>query len=296
MTTSAAGGAFEFAGVPGGKYTMTASKTGRLSAAKDIVVNHDIEVDTTATIYMAKKGTDKEWVAVLYWEKQEEEGSPDSWTKWAGQNVYYGNPTSIFAGTSVSMGKGGAQILGDAGASSEVTAFNLESGCEWSGNEFCDVKFMVNEQAPDDLKNAKAKVSLYQGTKLVKEFKIEDCGGSVDDGWWHVFVLDASSNKLKWNCREGGASFIQETPGHFSKEFTGEMVVDFESYVGAFPGRFWRHSRKHSRKKIALLNSSSTSSFLQSQKGAETVPKMLKVGASDVDVKPPPASLRPTAP
>jgi hypothetical protein len=276
--TSDATGSFMLT-VPGGNYTMKASGNSYILQVKTITVASDIEPDTSATIYMVRDTSDKEWVMALAYE--DGEGSLDSWVKFGATSVYYGNPTGFSQEISASFVEGGND-LGLHPGTKEVSLVNVESGCQF-GSFWCDVKFFVNDAAAaGNIMDSKALVKVWQGTEVAGEFKIEDCGGSEEDGWWHVMTIDAKTNKIKWNCKDGGAAaFLQENMPRYNAEFPNQMEVDFESYVGPFPGRFWRHSRRHPRK-----NTTRTSSFLQSHGGADAAPKRLKVGAADVDVKP----------
>jgi len=281
--TSDASGTYSLV-VPGGNYTIEAKGNGMLAQTKQITVATDIEPDTSATIYMAKEPSDTEWVIVLAY--SDGEGILDSWTKFAGQNVYFGNPTGVGAGISASILDGGDQ-LALASGSKQVTQVNVEDGCQLS-SFYCDVKFMVRDAAEaGNILNSNALVKVFKGKTTAGEFKIEDCTASEEDGWWHVFTIDAKTDKLKWTCSGGGDGgvFLQEKAPQFKAEFPDQMKVDFESYVGPFPGRYWRHSRKHPRK-----NHTGRSSYLQSpsssMRGADSSPKKLKVGTADVDVKP----------
>merc|ERR1719379_2508552 len=136
----------------------------------------------------------------------------------------------------------------------------------------CDVKFEVNDVASDgNIAKSEALVKVYKGKSESHTFKISDCDGSEEDGWWHVLTVNSLTSTVKWDCKSGGESLLQLSP-----QFGQKMDIDFETYVGPFPGRFWRHSRKHSRRKNTTKTSSATS-FLQAPKGAEASPKKLKV-------------------
>jgi len=283
-TQSDAYGAFEFE-VPGGNYTITASQTGMLLTHKAVIVATDIEPDTDATIYMGSDPSSKAWTAVVSF--AEGQGMIDSYTKWGmpQKTVWFGNVHEDFKGVSATVAKGGGQMALDGGYEGElpedpdtqlditIIEFDSDNPCEGVG---CDVKFMVNGV---NIEPAGTIVTLFHGKTKAGTFDIKDCSGSLKDSWWHVFTLN--SDKLKFDCRDGGEAFLQEAGLHFNRSLPGHLEVDFDSYVGPFPGRFWRHSRRLARK-----NTTRKSSFLPPQRGADASPKKLRVGASDVDVKP----------
>jgi hypothetical protein len=273
--------------VCGGEATISVSKGQYWPVSKPLTVEGNIEPDTTATVFLAKIASAHEWIALLSYTWPGE--MLDSYTKWGPQTVYFGNKDSMYAGIQASM-VGGVEAFSQhefnlASSRTETSLINLESGCAFSGAEHCDVKFMVNDDADaGNIKGSQAKVTLWQGSELKGEFKIEDCEGSLEAGWWHVFTLSSTDNSLKWDCKDGGEVFLQANSSHphFAK-LPHRNDVDFESYVGPFPGRFWRHSRRH-RKNKNSTTSTHTSSFLQ-HRGGDASPKKLRVGASDVNVR-----------
>lgn len=288
VTTNEAG-TYDFENIPGGNWTLSATKSGKKSCHKNIIVASDVEPDTTATLYMARTPTEKEWVAVLSYDWPGV-GILDTYTKWGPQSVFFGNKFSVYGGTSAAMIQGGLDEFNTKWFElekkrTEATLISFESGCDFPGAENCDVKIMVNDAASaGNIEAAHAKVVLLKGmggNDIVKELKIEDCGGSVESGWWHVATINAKTNSMKWNCHDGGeGAFLQKTSSpHFNKAIPHHADIDFESYVGPFPGRFWRHSRRHARK-----NHTGTSSSLK-MRGADSSPNKLRVGAADVDVK-----------
>jgi hypothetical protein len=101
---------------------------------------------------------------------------------------------------------------------------------------YCDVAYKVNAYA-GGLASSKAVVKLYHGSEVKAQFGVADCAGAVaDDSWWHVFTIDAKTNQLKWTCKDGPELIsLHQSPN--------KMEVEYKSYKGPFPGRFFRHSR-----------------------------------------------------
>jgi len=86
----------------------------------------------------------------------------------------------------------------------------------------CDIKYTINDYSNSGkmLSLSEAEVTLYTGTQAAGTWKIKDCPRSVYNGgnWWHVFTLDAKTNRLKWTC--SSASLIQNT------EFNHTIALD----------------------------------------------------------------------
>lgn len=292
--TTNEGGQYVFENIKFGTWTLKATKSGEDSAHKTIDVNTDIVPGTTATLYLARPPKSTEWIAVV---AHPFPGEPvDSYTKFGPTTTYFGNKYSAFGGTTAIMLQGGLDdfvakyVHTPDGTKTEATLIDLGEAVNYEND---DVKFMVNAA---DIEGSQAKIYLLKGSEIIKELKVGECEGSTQDGWWHAFTLSATGNNMKWDCHNGGdegeAAFLQDaSKPHFSRRPRHEEDIDFASYVGPFPGRFWRHHRRHRNHNISMAqykqklntNNTGTSSFLKHR--GEASPSMLKVGASDVDVK-----------
>merc|ERR1719263_363077 len=99
---------------------------------------------------------------------------------------------------------------------------------------------------------------------MAGRWKIADCQRSVsyDGNWWHVFTIDAKTNKLKWSCDKSDSKMWNLAAEKAAKN----NASFFDSYVGPFPGRFFRHSQTHHR---VAVNASQV---------VQTRPKRLRAG------------------
>jgi len=113
--------------------------------------------------------------------------------------------------------------------------------------------------------NYNAEVTLYSGDKIAGTWKLSDCAGSVsgDKNWWHVFTIDGKTNRLKWHCGQNGNGGLYLL--HSAGPANSTAEVDYESYVGPFPGRYFRHSQ-HKQKALPVPQQEETFRFPSAKK------------------------------
>jgi len=81
----------------------------------------------------------------------------------------------------------------------------------------CDIQYKIKNIGA----SVDAEVTLFTGLRTAGTWKISDCPRSVSSGgsWWHVFTLDAKTNKVKWGCSGAVEQGEQGEQG----EMEGEM-------------------------------------------------------------------------
>jgi len=195
-------GFFTLHGVPHGAATLAFDGDGLIKSTKAIVVDTDIFVGGDSDISMSPTMSSDQWRAVLKW--AEHPSDLDTYLKWGSSKVcWYGRQQSSYGVA--------ARLEHD-----DTTSFGPEtihvSGmgeCRGSDSD-CNVRYYVNDytQTGGAMAREGAEVSLYTGERVAGSWKIKDCPHTVsaDGNWWHVFSLNAKTNKLVWSCDMGDSS------------------------------------------------------------------------------------------
>lgn len=239
-------GFFALTDVAPGQLKLLYSKEGFISTSKTITVAGDVHSGGVADINMSPKLEETSWRAALQWSDYPPD--LDTYVQWSTNKVYWANKygnSNIRARLEVD----------DVDGEGPETAFLSGVGtCEGDAYK-CDIKYMINDydQTADMLSRSGAGVTLYNGDRVAGTWKIADCPNAVsqDGNWWHVFTINsakgvASADRVKWHCGmpdSSGASVLMHVGGKVPQPISSN--VDFESYVGPFPGRFLRNRHKH---------------------------------------------------
>jgi hypothetical protein len=214
-----------------GEHEFELSAAGLISSTNKIVVGLNNIEGGAADMRILPELKEDQWVAVLRW-GEESKSDLDVVLTWGSTLINRG-----FRGASVNNVSGVLEAKTKNGT--ETAYFGGIGNCQLDGF-YCDVAYKVNAYA-GSFESSKAVVTLYHGSEVKSTFDVADCAGAVaDDSWWHVFTIDAKTNQLKWTCKDGPELISLH-------QFPNKMEVDYKSYKGPFPGRFFRHSR-HAKK------------------------------------------------
>lgn len=146
----------------------------------------------------------------------------DSYAMWGHSRVcWYGRRKSSNRITGkLEQDKGG-------GYGPETVYFTGLGRCR-GGASYCDIKYYVNDYSRTGrmLQLAQTEVTLYSGSRVAGTWKIQDCPRSVTNrgNWWHVFTLDARTNRLKWNCKTGSLLQTNVTDADLSSQ---DVIIPF---------------------------------------------------------------------
>jgi len=246
-STTSAGGIYDIEGVIAGKHNIVATKAGYYKGEQDIHVVANTEAGGLADVQMVNVLTNDEWAVQLTWETNDD---LDMEATWADKKVFYGKNVEEAAGIT------GKFLMDSAAKGPEIVSMSNVGTCNIKPYAYhCNLHVKVHSDKSMEKSGAIAKV--WHGSTLAGTFKIGECLKDVTEGgkWWHVFTLNTNSNALKWTCngKAGAASLLQEAEMSIpAKQSASNLiprknVIDYSSYVGPFPGRFFRHSIKRSK-------------------------------------------------
>jgi len=253
-STTSAGGIYDIEGVCIGKRTIEYSKDGYYASSIDTTVVANTDVGGPADADIIQIPDDSIWTVTL---SHTSDDDLDLEANWADKKVFYGDRGPIQTDDIfVTL----AQDF-DPKSSSETLAISNVGSCNTEPLSYhCRLNLKVRSSS--DMSQSGAVAKLLQGETVKEEFKISDCLEFVTQGgkWWHVFTLDLKENTLKLKCNEPGMpSLLQESamsiPDKSSNHnlVPGKREVDFTSYLGPFPGRFFRHSIKRSKNRTSSV-------------------------------------------
>lgn len=241
-STIASNGFFTFSNVPKGTIKLRYERGGYIVAEQRISVSSNINNGGGADVNMSPRMANSQWRATIKWDATPRD--LDTYVKWGWTKTYYGRRYRRASGLTAKLEKDDTNGYGP-----ETVYLTGVGKCR--GNSYkCDMKYMINDYTRRGrMPNYRAEVTLYTGDRVAGTWKLRDCGNAIDrsKNWWHVFTIDARTNRLKWHCGMGGrAQWLLHSSG--GNVTDGTSAVDFESYVGPFPGRFFQHSqRKHAQ-------------------------------------------------
>jgi hypothetical protein len=207
---------------------------------REITVTGDVNVGGVADISMSPKMDPDQWRATIKWSSYPKD--LDTYVKWGWSKTCWYSRYNAASRLSARLEHDDTDGYGP-----ETAYFTGVGRCN-GGASSCDMKYMINDYTRTRKMGQKmAEVTLYNGDRTAGTWKIENCQSSVsrDGNWWHVFTIDGKTNKLKWNCHQGASTEV-----NMMRLGNNETRVDYDSYVGPFPGRYWRHSRRLKHAKI----------------------------------------------
>ena len=165
--------------LPAGTYTRTAKLTGYSSASESVTISGGSDESTTAnTIYLAQSVTG--WRVILTWNGAKVK-DVDAYVVLPDKSkIYYKAKTS-------SDGKVVLDIDNRVGDGPEtVTLKNINSGV---------YSYWVNDYTHElGISDTEAKVTVYHGDSQAGSYTVP--AGSGNQLWWHVFDINASTDKL----------------------------------------------------------------------------------------------------
>jgi len=227
---------FTIDNIEAGQIKLMYSREGFISAEQTIEILGDVTSGGLADISMSPEMGSKEWRAVLKWGSYPED--LDSYASWATNTVSWDNPYAQ-SGYETKL-----EVDDTDGYGPETVHFSNVGTCD-GGAYKCDIKYMINDYADTGnmFEDSEAVVDLYHGDVKAGSWNIKDCKDSLDeDGyWWHVFTINGKTNQLKWHCGQSASDQVFLRVG--SNATLSVAKVDFENYVGPFPGRYFRKSR-----------------------------------------------------
>jgi hypothetical protein len=252
-STTSEAGIYDIEGVMEGAQQLSFDKEGFYTDSLDINVVGNTEIGGVADKTIMPKLSDDEWAFELKWDTDDD---LDLEATWADKRVYFGETTATGAGMTV-------KFLKDAPKKGPETLLMSNVGtCTFDPTSYyCHLEMKV--RSDKTMKGSGATASLWKGQTEVGQFKISDCLPDVtEEGkYWHVFTLNSKTNALIWTCNNvaGAASLLQEAamsiPGkHSAFDLRPrKKEIDYTSYVGPFPGRFFRHSIKKHKNRTSLV-------------------------------------------
>jgi len=153
-----------------------------------------------ADIAMSPAMAPDQWRAVLKWGAQPSD--LDTHMKWSPSNhVYYAR--KVAGGPSEA--KATLEQDRTQGYGPETLYMQNLGGSQNRGKQ---MKYEIYDytRRGNMLSTSDAQVTLYNGNHVVGVYKISQCARWVYGGgnWWHVFTIDAVTNRLSWNCVSAG--------------------------------------------------------------------------------------------
>jgi hypothetical protein len=234
-------GFFNLFNIDAGQVKLKYTKDGFIPAEKTIDILGDISSGGLADIAMSPVMKSSEWRAVVKW--SDYPADLDTYAMWGTQTVCWYDP---FAQAGY---EGKLEVDDTDGHGPETVYLSNVGDCE-GGAHACDIKYMINDY--DDtgtmFEDSEAQVTLYHGEHQAGSWKISECEGALSEDryWWHVFTIDGKTNKVKWHCGMGAVMLLQDG-SNATISSKPNHPVDFEKYVGPFPGRFMRRNGRAPR-------------------------------------------------
>lgn len=256
--TVARNGFFTLRNAPGGNVQLDYSRRGYIPSRQRFNLRGNMNNGGSADINMSPRMAPSQWRAAIKWDATPRD--LDTYVKWGSTKTYYGGKYRRASGLSAKLEKDDTNGYGP------ETVF-ITGGGRCRGNAYkCDMRYIMNDyRRRGRMPNFNAEVTLYNGARTVGTYKLRDCPGAVsrDRNWWHVFTIDGRTNRVKWHCGQGssGGEYMLHSAGPANR--TAE--VDYESYVGPFPGRYFRHSQ-HKRKAVPVPQQEETFHFSSAKK------------------------------
>jgi hypothetical protein len=212
-------GYFVLRGVKKGMVELVFSRNGYITVKKKVFVKFHVRSGGPADVSMSPQMRNDEWRAVLKWGSRPTD--LDTHAKWWPWNkvCWYRR----VQGGQFGRPKGILEVDRTNGYGPETLFLQNIGRCRfWN----CDIKYYINDYTRSGTMFKKgAEVTLYTGNRVAGNWNIKDCKKSVKGGgnWWHVFTIDARTNKLKWTCL--GAKLMQTD--------TDDDIMELESNATA---------------------------------------------------------------
>jgi hypothetical protein len=229
LSASSSGGYFTITDVAPGTYTVKFSMDSYISVEREITISGNINVGGEFDVSMSPAMQNDQWRAVLKWNAQPTD--LDTYAMWGYSKVCWYGRHKYGSNMEGTLEKDDVDGFGP-----ETLYLNNIGNCR-GGSYSCDIKYEINDYTQSGTMLQKgAEVTLYSGSRVVGEWKIEDCAGSVEPNgnWWHVFTIDGRTNQLKWNCQELSLAALAITPGLSEEVYyfqQGENMPDLNSRI-----------------------------------------------------------------
>jgi len=190
-----------------GDETLVYERDGYITLKKRVSISGNVNSGGAADVSMSPAMRNDEWRAVLKWGSSPRD--LDTYAEWGSKKVYYGAKSQGGGGNSP---RGVLEQDVTSGHGPETLYFSNLGSCSGA----CDIKYTIKDGSKKMLSLGEAEVTLFTGTKVAGSWKIKDCPSSVSGGGnlWHVFTLDAKTNKVKWACSSAGliqTSYLNHT-------------------------------------------------------------------------------------
>jgi len=195
-------GYFTLAGVAPGEYDFEYKKSGLITVNRNIRIAGNMNSGGPADMAMSPVMAPDQWRAVLKWGAQPLD--LDTHARWGGWNhVFWAN--RVQGGGWRRTAKVTLEQDRTQGYGPETLYFENMGGNKNWGKK---IKYEIHDytQSGNMLAKGQAEVTLYNGDRVVGTYKIKDCPRWVygSGNWWHVFTIDARTNRLDWNCVSAG--------------------------------------------------------------------------------------------
>jgi hypothetical protein len=182
-----------------GNVTIVYELDGYITVKKRLAVSGNVNSGGAADVSMSPAMRNDEWRAVLKWGSSPRD--LDTYAEWGSKKVYYGAKSQGGGGN---RPRGVLEVDVTSGYGPETLYFSNLGNCSGA----CDIKYTIKDCSRSNtmLSLGEAEVTLFTGRKVAGSWKIKDCPRSVSSGGnlWHVFTLDAKTNKVKWACSSAG--------------------------------------------------------------------------------------------
>jgi len=241
-THTSSSGHYMLTGIPMGNVQQTISKQGFITYQKTVQISSNLNGGGISDALLAPVMRSDEWRATFGWGSEPRD--LDTHVNWGSNRVYYASRyVSAWGGMAARLERDVVSGYGP-----ETVHFTGIGHCPSSGGAYhCHMKYIIHKYSSSGPweGNPNIKVTLYAGSSVKGTWKLSECPRSVDGRYWHVFTLDGTNNRLHWHCKQS-ESLVQVGHG-LDGASSNASGVDFESYVGPFPGRYFRKSRQHKR-------------------------------------------------
>jgi len=237
-TAHTSGGNFVIHGLKPCRYRLVYRGGGYISLSRTLNVYNDVGWGQGADVAVSPQLAGDQWRATVKW--GETPRDLDTHVNWGWTHVFW-------AGRQQSAWSMAGRLEQDktAGYGPETVFLSGVGHC-WLWSYFCDITYKMYDYGRNGrIQTSGAQVTLYTGSRVAGTWKVTDCPRSVsgDKNWWHVFTIDGRTNRLKWHCKQSG--FFMQIP-HNASSKVPPGGWDYESYVGPFPGKYFRHTlHKH---------------------------------------------------
>jgi len=236
-------GFFTLTDIAPGRLKLKFTKDGFIPTEKELDIIGDVHSGGIADLNMSPKMASNQWRAAIKWGDYPED--LDSYLEW-GQNMVCWYERYLNT-----AGEGGAGVrtrleVDDTDGIGPETVYMSGVGMCDGDSYKCDLKYMINDygETSEMFEQSDAQVTLYNGERVAGSWRIRDCPDAIseDRNWWHVFTIDAKTNKLKWHCGQG--AMLLDMDANTTLNFN-LIHNDFNNYVGPFPGRYLGKHQHH---------------------------------------------------